>query len=220
MYKFLNKKVVAACLAVGISGAYMANTAHAEVYTETQVLSDKQQWKFAGLLTSPKAAFWLNQGMSGNNGVASRVSSIEVVSFTFNKGAKEAVRSIVPIPFDKLGVISAYANVTFANGDKQGGILMVDNPGEKEKVKAYWVSAEKISGFLKAAEDLKTGGHPLPAYLHADFNDPEVQNCAAQSFLIRPVGPSDYPFQRWVRCTTPEQQEEIMDPKSLVPKRY
>ncbi|QCE32792.1 hypothetical protein FAI41_03880 [Acetobacteraceae bacterium] len=220
MYKFLNKKVAAACLALGLSASYMTSLASAEVFSDPQILSDKQQWKIAGLLNSPKAVSWLNNGRNENNGVPSEVSAVEIISFNFNKNAREEIKSLAPVPFDKIGVISAYAELTLANGEKEGGILLVDNPGEKDKVKAFWISAQKISDFLKTAESLKTGGQPVPAYRHVDFADPEVQNCTAQSFLVRPVGVEDYPYQRWVRCTNPDEQKEILSPRILIPARY
>ncbi|KMQ86198.1 50s ribosomal protein l18 [Lasius niger] len=198
----------------------MTAFASAEVFSDPQILTDKQQWKIAGLLDSPKAVSWLNKGMNANNGVPSEVEAIQIISFNFNKGAKEAIKSLTPVPFDKIGVISAYAELALANGQKDGGILIVDNPGQKDKVQAFWVSAQKISGFLKTRESLQTGGQPLPNYRHADFADAEVQNCAAQSFLVRPVGPENYAYQRWVRCSNPDEQKSILTPKSLVPEEY
>jgi hypothetical protein len=142
------------------------------------------------------AISWVNTTVGRPNGVPYRVESIS----NLNQASHSSLAT-VGMHFIPIGPKSALcqANLTFANGKSDSGVLSVYYPGEYAYLQIEWVSDTKIAAALAKLDELRSQRKLL---VKPDLVTSSVQQCVGRAVALD-LGSEQFPGQLWAKCADP-----------------
>src|SRR5262249_23288419 len=100
-----------------------------------------------------------------------------------------------------------HADLTFANGKSDSGVLSIYYPGEYADLQIEWVPDTKIAAVLAKLDGLRSNRKLL---VKPDLVTASVQQCVGRAVALD-LGTEQFPGQLWAKCADPNNP--ITQPK-------